>query len=996
MNVPSLLFVLTVIASLVAGTPAAAVTPASPGDLLARAREVYEAEGPAPALPLFEKALAGFRAAGDRRGESIALGLVGNCQKRLGDLDRALAFLRQALAMKRELGDRLEEGKTLSHLGLVYWERAEYAGAIRHLEEATAIGREVGDAKLEGSALNNLALVYDEQGDYKRSLAQYRRALELYRRTGFPRGEADTLGNLGGVHLLLGRFHEAMGFYRQALAVDQRLGHKPGMSQDLGNLALCHAGLGEVAEAIADFDRALALARQTGLRKEEADWLKGKGALLVETGRHGEGLELVRAALERYEASGLKRERVEALEQLALLQLELGDVTSSEESLRRSLEGARAIGHARGVLSGLVALGDLERRRQRPEQAAALFRESLDGARAAGDRGLEASCLIRLSGVLRDRGELTSALDEARRSLEIARGEGAKLLAAEARFAAGEAEMRLGKTEAALQDFAAGELLVEGLGEPDIAWRLANGQGRALEILGRDAEAVEACRRAVGRIETVRGRLREERFRAGYIEERYEAYVDLVRILLRVGRGDEAFSAAERLRARSYLDLLSRDADRGLAPAERRRAAELERRIRSLQRALDVEARAPEKSRRQAAGLFSSELATAEEEYQAFLEGLRTTDPALAATWSLAVPAVAAIRAALPADAALIEFVVGGDEVMAFVLTRERLRTHVTRLSRRDLAAKVALLRDLILRRGSDWRVPAASLAGNLIDPLERAGWLTGRRHLYLVPHGVLHHLPIGLLPYGPEGRLLVEEHELTILPAAGLLVLPGKVRNPPGTVLSVAPRRARLRHAGMEARAVAEAHAEPRRLLLGEAATESAVKSAAAGFRVLHLATHSRWNRLNPLLSGLELEPSDGDDGHLEVHEILGLKLNASLVTLSACETALGSDLLGSVPAGDDFVGLTRAFLHAGSGAVLASLWEVDDRSTLELMREFYGHPSPAGPTAALATAQRRMLASGESAFAHPYYWASFVLVGEAPTRKPADTGPPLSVKVP
>ena len=166
---------------------------------LERARTVYVEQGPGPALPLFDEALALFRRAGDRRGEAITLGLLGNCHKRLGDLDRALELLGAALALKRELGDRLEEGKTLSHLGLVYWERAEYDAAIRHLEQAIALGAELGDAMLEGSARNNLGLVHDELGDYERSVAEYRRALELYRHTDFPRGVGDTLGNLGGV-----------------------------------------------------------------------------------------------------------------------------------------------------------------------------------------------------------------------------------------------------------------------------------------------------------------------------------------------------------------------------------------------------------------------------------------------------------------------------------------------------------------------------------------------------------------------------------------------------------------------------------------------------------------------------------------------------------------------------------------------------------------------------------------------------------------------------
>jgi len=324
------------------------------------------------------------------------------------------------------------------------------------------------------------------------------------------------------------------------------------------------------------------------------------------------------------------------------------------------------------------------------------------------------------------------------------------------------------------------------------------------------------------------------------------------------------------------------------------------------------------------------------------------------------------------------------------------LHSHVCHVASRDLTAKVALLRELVLRRGDEWRGPAASLAELLIEPLVRAGWLDGRRRLYLVPHGVLHHLPFTLLPLGDGQQLLVERHELTVLPAAGALVLPAVVRLPRGTVLAAAPTSARLRHAEEEARAVAATFGDPQLLLLGGAATESAFKAAADRFQVLHLATHSRWNRLNPLLSGLELEPSADDDGRLEVHEILGLRLQASLITLSACETALGSDLLGSVPSGDDFVGLTRAFLHAGGAAVLASLWEVDDRPTLELMRTTYGRLGVDGPAAALATAQRAMLASGDASLAHPASWAAFAIVGGTFDDAPVKTASNVSVKAP
>ena len=144
----------------------------------------------------------------------------------------------------------------------------------------------------------------------------------------------------------------------------------------------------------------------------------------------------------------------------------------------------------------------------------------------------------------------------------------------------------------------------------------------------------------------------------------------------------------------------------------------------------------------------------------------------------------------------------------------------------------------------------------------------------------------------------------------------------------------------------------------------------------MIHLATNGILNKSNPLFSFIQLETGDGQDGRLEVHEVFGLDLAADLVVLSACQTGLGSGALSDVPAGDDWVGLARAFLHAGAGNVVATLWPVDDWATAALMERFYGAGDVASqPARALAAAQRALLTT--SATAHPFYWAGFVAVG-------------------
>ena len=166
--------------------------------------------------------------------------------------------------------------------------------------------------------------------------------------------------------------------------------------------------------------------------------------------------------------------------------------------------------------------------------------------------------------------------------------------------------------------------------------------------------------------------------------------------------------------------------------------------------------------------------------------------------------------------------------------------------------------------------------------------------------------------------------------------------------------------------------------VLIGSAATEAAFRRDAPARRVLHLATYGVLNKQNPLFSYVELAPGAGDDGRLEVHEVFGLALSADLVVLSACQTGLGSGALADVPAGDDWVGLTRAFLHAGAAHVVATLWPVDDWATAALMEQFYrGYGGGGDPVGALARAQRQLL--GQPATSDPFYWAGFVAVGGA-----------------
>ncbi len=204
------------------------------------------------------------------------------------------------------------------------------------------------------------------------------------------------------------------------------------------------------------------------------------------------------------------------------------------------------------------------------------------------------------------------------------------------------------------------------------------------------------------------------------------------------------------------------------------------------------------------------------------------------------------------------------------------------------------------------------------------------------------------------QGHFLVERYQVMVTPSASVWLALGA--RPPAHatagVLAFAPQPADLPASRREVAAIARLGGTDTRVVSGSAATEAAFRREAPTRRVIHLATYGVLNKQNPLFSFVEFAPDGRDDGRLEVHEVFGLDLAADLVVLSACQTGLGSGALSDVPAGDDWVGLARAFLSAGAGNVIATLWPVQDRASAALMERFYqGYTVGSDPGRALAS---------------------------------------------
>src|SRR3989475_1870392 len=498
-------------------------------------------------------------------------------------------------------------------------------------------------------------------------------------------------------------------------------------------------------------------------------------------------------------------------------------------------------------------------------------------------------------------------------------------------------------------------------------------------------------RAAAADVERVASRLPLEQRRASYLADKWEVYAQLALVERARGRTEAAFAASERLRARQMLDLLARGRIAGTAAGGDSlltREQDLRLRISDLTRRLEDAPtgdglREPNVA---AAAAVREALARAQAAYADLLAAVQETKPEYAHLVEGKAATLAEVANVLAPDEALLEYLVTDSTTLVFVVTVDTAVVFDLAIGRHALAALVDFTRGALTRpargaaaEGPSWRAPLERLYQRLIDPIETSGLLRGKRALVIAPHADLHYLPFAPLPRpGATPSFLVERYVVTTVPSASVW-LRLRERGDPAPrvgVLALAPRVDVLPGTRVEVGSIARVYGSRTRVLVGSQATKRALRSVASGQDIIHFATYGVLNKHNPLSSFVELAPTPGEDGRLEVHDVFGLDLHARLVVLSACQTALGAGALADVPAGGDWVGLVEGFLYAGAANVMAAPWPVEGQATAGFMERFYGELAAGRPEAeALAGTQRAALRN--SATADPFYWAGVTVSG-------------------
>jgi CHAT domain-containing protein len=498
---------------------------------------------------------------------------------------------------------------------------------------------------------------------------------------------------------------------------------------------------------------------------------------------------------------------------------------------------------------------------------------------------------------------------------------------------------------------------IKSIGE--IYWSILFGRGKIFQGEGDTKQAIDFYKNAIDVIEQQRSTINTEANKIGFVGDKQKVYHQMISTLYSDEQYTNAFEYVERSKSRALIDLLA--SSRNLAIQEREAQAgamlmELEA-IEAEDKAIDVSSRAPDK------------IAQRETRSIQIKDKLKTIAPELHSLVTTSVPPPAEIKSYINSDETVIEYYYSGEDLYAFILTRDKL--NAVKLNGLHLIKEIEQLRASLQDPNSrQYLVLSQKAYQRLIKPFEH---LLHTQNLIIVPHGVLHYVPFNALNKGSD--YLIDRFSISYLPSASVMkfLKQRTVQKTEQALIIGNPDLGDptydLKYAGEEAVSISKGFSQAK-VLLRKEATETAFKNLGEQFRYIHFATHGLFESDSPLNSGLFLVKDSENDGLLSVHELYSLRLNADLVTLSACETGLGK-----LNAGDDVVGLTRGFIYAGSNSVVASLWKVDDLATSQLMAGFYYNLNNVIKRDALRQAQLTI----KEQYVHPYYWAAFQLTGIA-----------------
>lgn len=878
------------------------------------ARVLHHTGRHAEADGIYQSASAGLRQAGLKTEAAVIQNQRVDVLMKMG---RYAEALRQARSARRVLTNAgpVHLAQLETHVGNVYYFQDRYKKALEHYDRARQLLAVAGDDTMRALVDFSRSNVFIEMDQPDQALALLESAAAAYDRAGQGLFAAQTRYNIAYLEFLRGNYNTALASYYQARDKMTELG-----SPQL--VAWCNLETAEILLALNAFDDAA---------------------------------ESAEAARARFRELGMPYESAKAALVYAL-----------------ALTGRREFDEAEQYF----------------EQARGVFH-------ASGNKNFTAQADIYLAELLLRRGEPEEALSKALLSMRVfdrqklaARSGYCRLLAARSAYEAGDRARASRMARSALK-------AVEGLFAPSITYQCHHLIACVDRDRRRKRDALDNFRRAVETVEQMRGGIAADELKVSFLNDKISIYEDAIAACLNEGSPElveEAFRLVESSKSRSLADLIARyvrDTEQGDETRGDETRARLSKLIEDLNwysSHANIEEDKGDQRRVAVANRYRKDMFRCERQIAQLFRRIESEGSAFAEIQRMRAATVRDLRSVLEPDETAIEYFTTADEVSAFIATRGEIRVVRRIASKREVNQLLESLRFQIekFNYGADYvETYFSQLKRSADDHLSRLyemifapveSLLAGTR-LVVIPHGPLHYVPFHALKN--NSSYLVDRFEISYSPSAAVLKLCRARRKErefqisdlkfeiPGETL-VALGVAEQGTPSIEEEIHALGAIFPGAVrLTGADATRDNLLRVAPRARFLHLASHGYFRRDNPMFSFLKLA-----DSPLNFYSLLDLKLNAELVTLSACHTGVNM-----IFPGDELHGLMRGFLYAGAPSLVVSLWAVSDRSTADLMREMYSHiRAGRSKREALRLAQLKV----KDAYGHPYYWAPFVLMGD------------------
>ena len=941
-------------------------------------------------MECLEQALSLSREIGDQNGEAATLHNLGALYRDLGEKQKALEYYQQVLQIRQKNGDRRNEAADLDNIAKIHGALGDRQKALEYFEQALSIRREIADRSGEATTLSSMAVVYRDLGEKQKALECYQQVLSLRREIGDQNGEAATLKSLGFLYSEMGDRQQCLENYQRALLKRREMGDRRGEAAILNSIGGVYGVIGQRQKALEHLQQALSLTREGGDRLSEATVLNGLAILYRDLGDRQRSLEYFRQALSLTHEDGDRLGEATVLDGLGILYRDLGQKKPALESLEQALSLSRQAGNRRGEQATFNAMGMLYSNLGEPQKALEYYNQSLLIARQVGLQGAESAVLNNLGSVYSSLGENQKALEHFVEALPIER---------RVQNRGGEA-ITLGWISKAWTD----------LHNPALAIFFGKQSVNMYQSLRRDIQGLDKDTQKT------------------YLDSITAKYRALAHVLLAEGRLPEAEQVLGMLKEQEFKEFtrggtaLSASA---IAPLTSREQAAENILSQGLQwRELgQLSNRTPEQQVRYAE--LSKALTANNVNLANFWQALQTALPARQAHEAKVESSAAQkLLHRLPAGTAIVYTLILDDELDLIVVGPEAMVQKSVPVKRVALAATVEQFRSAIRdhKVGDALLGPAQKLHSWLVTPIAAELENVHATTIAWSLDSVLRYIPINALYDGRQ--FLIERYtNVTYTPAdtAGLEDEPAVGQ---WKALGLGVSKLYLNDLSPlpsvpgELRTIVRDSQDqnshgplPGHILLDDAFTEQAMEQQLQqNFPLVHIASHFVMGLTTDdsyLLLGGEKQGGSGYRLRLsDIETMKGLTFDSvALLSLSACETAMSK---GDAD-GKEVDSLAAIGRQRGAQAVLATLWDVNDASTGQLMADFYrrwtsvkgiskseslrqaqlellhSSTSPQSAGAETKEAGRGVvtadtqggLRAGAARYSHPYYWAPFILMG-------------------